>query len=85
MQPMYLIEYINHMIRDLNNDTEFVAQGLHALYEKVSKKDSVDLQWLVAESHRASWDLRNTLRKLEEALDRLEHKDKTNNAGTEPE
>ena len=44
---VYTQEYVDHMLRDLLTDKEFLIQSMHSIYDKASLKDKTDLQWAV--------------------------------------
>jgi hypothetical protein len=75
---IYLQEYIEHLLRDLKTDKEFVLQGLIPYYTDMSKKESIELQWTVTEWSQG---LEESIRKLEKIDKLLEEFNKKGKSG----
>lgn len=65
----HMQEYLWRIIRDMTNDKNFVAQGAHALYRKMSKKDMIHLQWLMAEYNAKTYDLISLLKEIDKTME----------------
>jgi len=74
MHPLYLNDFLTQLISNNNSDMEFLTQGLHGVYNAVSKKDSIALQQFMAEVSRQAVFYRDSLQQLENELEKIHKK-----------
>lgn len=71
MHPVYLQDYIARVRRDLQNDMEFLGQGLHTTYQRTSKRTSDAVYHAMNKVSWASNDLKQALKELDALLEKI--------------
>lgn len=74
MHISYLNDFIKNVLSALDKDVTILAQTIGTLYEGMSKKDAVELQWCLVELKNAHEEYSRKLRNLDRELEKVEQK-----------
>lgn len=74
MHPYYLQDFIGKQRKEVEEQLNFLKQGVASIYSHVNKRDLVDLQWTITGVNTA-WEAYDTkLRQLSDLLEKLTKK-----------
>lgn len=71
MHPLYLVDYICRIKRDLNNDVEYLRGGIDGIRAIETKFNELELNWLMTAVEREAHLLKHHIFQLEKYLEKI--------------